>query len=133
MVVLEQYFYQFEAGRLGILQISSLTAKIGLSLVGTILHTPNNQPSTTLSLVLDYTVYCSKQVPTGTAQVVPPFAPHPMYLNCRQSGRSILIPSISYIHGIWSSDQHPGDLRTLPDRIYKRVNPLLAVIKTRRF
>ena len=41
-----------------------------MSLVGPILHTPNNQPSTVSSLVIDCSLYSSNHVPTGTAQVV---------------------------------------------------------------
>ena len=125
-------FYQFEAGRLGIPRISSLTAKIGLSLVGPILHTPNNQPSTTSSLVLDCSLYRSNPVPTGTAPVVPHFCSTPNEQNHRRSGRSVLISSRSDLNGIWSSDQDPDDLRTLPDRIYNRVNPLLVVTTVHR-
>ena len=46
-------------------------SQMGLSLVGPILHTPNNQPSTASSLVLVCSLYRRKHVPTGTAQVVP--------------------------------------------------------------
>ena len=88
-------FYQFEASRLGIPQISSLTAKIGLSLIGPILHTPTNQPSTNSSLVLECSVYYSNPVTTGTAPVVPYFCSTPNEQNHRQSGRSVLILSRS--------------------------------------
>ena len=68
-------FYQFEDGRLEILQILSLTAQIGLILVGPILHTPNNQPSTTSSLGLDCSLYYSNHIPTGVPGIAPKMTP----------------------------------------------------------
>ena len=98
-------------------------SQMGLSLVGPILHTPNNQPSTASSLVLVCSVYRRNMYLQGQRKLSPIPAPPPMNLNHRRSGRSVLIPSLPCVNGIWSSDQHPGDLRTLPNCIYKRVNP----------
>ena len=104
---------------------------MGLSLVGPILHTPNNQPSTASSLVLVCSLYRRKHVPTGTAQVVP----HSCSTPNETKSQAIRAQCPYFINamrkGIWSPRPTSRWFKNTPRPYLQKGQSLLVVMKTR--